>query len=412
MISLKKNEVFFNITIILIFALLITSLVFAFPTIDEILNPTGTTSNLSIIIKYNFSQDDLLNPSSIKFNWNNINNTIYDYSLVLWFPLNNFSSLGENSTFIADNSKYNNNGRVVGSGVVFNPNGVIEGAYNFTQDGGCSYVYIPSSQSLNLTGINTYTISLWAQRRDLGADREIIVQRNGESKFLIRADSLSRVFFTDYTSGTGITTATPSGKFTNDGKMHHIVVSRNVTSLRVYFDGVLNASQTSTAGTINSTNNTIYLGQTTGCGPGFNGTIDELMMWNRSLSPTEISQLYNSQLVKYDTQNWTYTINQTLSHGANNYYLCSSNSTGGEICSAEKTITQDTCTYLGSGNWNINCSDNCIWNDNQNILYNITLSGTGIVNLNSNFSFTGSNQFIFQNQGCEFRTNNGGGFNT
>ena len=42
-----------------------------------------------------------------------------------------------------------------------------------------------------------------------------------------------------------------------------------------------------------------------------NGTIDEVRMYNRSLSESEINQLYFSNLNKYDTDKWLLYINQS-----------------------------------------------------------------------------------------------------
>ena len=77
------------------------------------------------------------------------------------------------------------------------------------------------------------------------------------------------------------------------------------------------------------------------------------------------------------------------------------------------TITEvaaDTCTYDDSGNWDVDCSDACTWNDPYNISGNLTLSGSGAVTLNALFSFNTSNQYRFQSGGCQLNINSGGGF--
>jgi len=74
------------------------------------------------------------------------------------------------------------------------------------------------------------------------------------------------------------------------------------------------------------------------------------------------------------------------------------------------TWPADTCTAPGSGNWDITCSDACVWTTNSVIPANVTTTGVGILTLNANFTFTGTKQYIFINRGCNWSINRGGGF--
>lgn len=79
----------------------------------------------------------------------------------------------------------------------------------------------------------------------------------------------------------------------NDGSWHNIVVYSNSlsSSSEVYIDGVL---ETLTIQPSNFTNasSVVYLGSNIGNAGSFNGTMDETAIWNRVLTPTEISELY------------------------------------------------------------------------------------------------------------------------
>jgi hypothetical protein len=49
--------------------------------------------------------------------------------------------------------------------------------------------------------------------------------------------------------------------------------------------------------------------------------------------------------------------------------------------------SSDTCTYGGSGNWAINCADNCTLTTNVNLgRNNLTINGTGRFVLNANIT--------------------------
>lgn len=69
----------------------------------------------------------------------------------------------------------------------------------------------------------------------------------------------------------------------------------------------------------------------------------------------------------------------------------------------------DSCTAPGSGNWNVDCSDNCVINTEQEVPGNLTLTGSGRMILFNNLTFTGNNQYIYVNSGCEIDINSGGG---
>lgn len=71
----------------------------------------------------------------------------------------------------------------------------------------------------------------------------------------------------------------------------------------------------------------------------------------------------------------------------------------------------DTCTPPASGNYAVDCSDNCNWNTPDDIPGNVTMSGSGINTLSSTWSFTGENQYIHIGQGCTFTIESGGEFN-
>lgn len=82
------------------------------------------------------------------------------------------------------------------------------------------------------------------------------------------------------------------------------------------------------------------------------GLIDELGIWNRSLNSSEVSDLYNNGLgITYN-----------------------------------KAIPADTCTYT-SGNWNVNCWDNCTISSNVNLGgNNITFTGVGSFTVQANIT--------------------------
>src|SRR3989339_241801 len=92
----------------------------------------------------------------------------------------------------------------------------------------------------------------------------------------------------------------------------------------------------------------------------------------------------------------TYTLfNQTLSSNAVNnsnfkIRLGCKNNAANEFCywdNIQITGQTNTCTYSGSGNWLVNCSDNCSISSNINLLgNNISITGTGIFSTTANIT--------------------------
>src|SRR3989339_402555 len=92
----------------------------------------------------------------------------------------------------------------------------------------------------------------------------------------------------------------------------------------------------------------------------------------------------------------SYTLfNQTLSSNAVNnsnfkIRLGCKNNAANEFCywdNVQITGQTNTCTYSGSGNWLVNCSDNCSISSNINLLgNNISITGTGIFSTTANIT--------------------------
>ena len=82
----------------------------------------------------------------------------------------------------------------------------------------------------------------------------------------------------------------------NNNVWHHLVVVRNTDTVTLYIDGIQDGSATA-AGTIGDISNTINfrIGRSDHSPPGpyyFPGSIDDVRVYNRALSATEIQQLY------------------------------------------------------------------------------------------------------------------------
>lgn len=90
------------------------------------------------------------------------------------------------------------------------------------------------------------------------------------------------------------------------------------------------------------------------------------------------------------------------------------NDSSNNVNNTESVVFEiNSCVPPTSGNWGIDCSDNCTWTSNQEVPGNITIIGGGKLSLQANFSFTnppGQIINIISGGGCDFVIYSGGGF--
>jgi hypothetical protein len=151
-------------------------------------------------------------------------------------------------------------------------------------DGKDDYVAIPDNLSLP-SGNNSYTIEAWIKPDSMG-DRGIVgwgpwgAESSVNALRLMGNGSIRHYWWAnDLDVNTGNLA---------DGQWHHVAATFDGTTRSVYVDGVLKGSDTpkrhrvppkATNVRIGSTNNSEY----------FNGSIDDVAIWNRALSASEIT---------------------------------------------------------------------------------------------------------------------------
>ncbi|MCP3686682.1 MAG: LamG domain-containing protein, partial [bacterium] len=255
------------------------------------------------------------NETTIYTNWTQINITIADSDLasfdfdwqyvekdeylIGWWRLEK-----ENGTFFIDESSYKNNGTCLGSTCPAVTTGMRGKAYDF--DGDDDYVDCDNSGNLNILVDQGLTIEAWIKTESN--------QEGGvATKFPASGDTPG--YYT-HVKNTGIPggwigdnseTSTPNWNFgsttVNDGAWHHIVWvrSRNGSNkLYGYVDGMLKGEADDT--TVSGLNNTgvLLIGdRSLATHRYFNGTIDEVRVYNTSLSADDVKQRYLSTRARY-----------------------------------------------------------------------------------------------------------------
>ena len=191
--------------------------------------------------------------------------------------------------------KYLNNLSVTGN-PLYSQTGIINTAIGF--DSNTDYFNKTNSVGVDFTATQDFSVSLWVYALGWENDRPL-VSTNPAGTF-----GYWRMNPEDNTGVMGFEIANNSGggnanrQIVTSGPMsnnswHHIVGTRNGsgTTINIYVDGVLQGTAVGSARAISGKN--LLFGDMRG-DRYFNGRLDEIGIWNKTLSASEITELYNS----------------------------------------------------------------------------------------------------------------------
>jgi len=286
--------------------------------------PSGTTTtNTSLIINTTFGTSSLKN---IEYNWNGTNFTMYDDELYLMYNFDNMSSLGESYTAsdstVVELSTFNANGTAKNSlGGGWNSTGKYNGALDF--DGTNDYITAPTLTEMD--GITDWTLSAWLHPDDLVGDQYYFANQLGISGST-KPGFYSRVYGAKIR--TMVYETSPAGYFyvTTDNDVltantwNYVTTVYNAPAhtIDIYVNGIEVASTRITSGTLPSvldlTNAATEIGRGSvsgGYSGYFGGQIDEVRIFGKGLSESEIYQQYVSNLRKVDSGAWELYVGQS-----------------------------------------------------------------------------------------------------
>lgn len=246
---------------------------------------------------------------NISLGANVLNNSVY------------YASLDQNGT-ITDLSGYGSNATIYGATFANNTNCKLNGCYAFSSVTKQTINITQASTPLNNLGSGDYTLNLWIKRTNtLGTDfinKGLATGNNfqfatsgdtGKPYMYIRGSAITCQFYNVAT-----TNQVPTNQYTM------VTSIRRGTTLEYWENGVNTGNQTSCTTNSLSSTEVLAIGFTTSNVVGFNGTIDEVNLYNRSLNYTEIQELYNNNnsfnpyqqnvTIPSTTINYTITNNQ------------------------------------------------------------------------------------------------------
>ena len=159
-------------------------------------------------------------------------------------------------------------------------------------DGVDDYVDMGSPPPLNITG-PAITVQAWAKASSPGNYKYIISKTDGlyMGYGLYTGSSGTLRFYIG--NGSGLIT-TPDVTSPWDNRWHHIAGTYDGSKLNLYIDGVARASVAATGSIADSSARSLNIGGFSEGGFLFKGVVDDVQIYNRALSATEIQQLYSA----------------------------------------------------------------------------------------------------------------------
>jgi len=209
--------------------------------------------------------------------------------------------LNEGSGTTAYDSVGDNDGTLV-NGPVWTT-GIVDGALSF--DGIDDYVVISHHNDLNIGGNGKgFTAEAWIKTPNPNPSQQIIRKGGVDAiRYEFKTwESGTLLRFICYPYGTSYSVHVDATITADDGNWHHVAATKSASDnlLRIYFDGELAGTSTSTCPGTEASTAPLWIGTELNPEPNaywFKGTIDEVAIYNRALALEEIQQHYENGLM-------------------------------------------------------------------------------------------------------------------
>ena len=217
--------------------------------------------------------------------------------LVAYYPFNGDAN---------DESGNGNNGIIQEATLVDDKYGNPESAYLF--DGIDDKIFVSNNGELSFNpGFENYTVSAWVKRNSIQTFDGIIMDRSdtysvGQTSYTLMGDENGKFNFISWGGGYGgFRVDSPNNYIA--GEWHLVTGVVEGSTALLYIDDV-EVMQSNVTPFENNENNEVTIGNwhgTYGWEKPFDGTIDDVRIYNRALSEAEIQQLYSGNNQSFHT---------------------------------------------------------------------------------------------------------------
>ena len=336
-------------------------------------------------------------------------------SLVLLLHLDNQSLYGESNSWARDYSGKGYNGTAYG-GASTTISGKFAGAFSFDGSGD----YINAGDINAVDGKTRITVSAWVKSRvNGGASAEAhMVDKSlctgalngGVFELLAGAASPNKAEFVIFKNGGGpnFISSGVSATSVDDAGWHMVTGVYDGSEASIFVDGVKENSNPTAGITFPSTSHNVQVGgDCSGTGFYWDGLVDEVAIWNRSLSSSEVLDIYRLRNGSYwwwvntsdgtrsnYTASWMFTVGEVSGNsgpvfGYRNWQPVEANGTDSYISSGNPTGNYNGEGRLQTGRSSGSNYRSLIWFNVSQIPSNanITASWLRLLLYNSTYSF-------------------------
>ena len=340
------------------------------------------------IVNITFNTTEPMNSFNITFNDKTFN--IWNKSLI-WWTFNNVTSIGSSGFRVTDISP-----RGLYDLDSYRETFIENGYIRFT--GGTNSSVAQTFKTVDLNDTSQLSVSFWfysSKNRTTGEGSGYFFGDASQSQTVgyLQIQQVGGTTFhqlgieyanTTATFGTSIACSQNPA----DRAWTHVVMQIDYANdvFQCYLNGELDRNVSIPNAVQPVTPRTLYLGDYANpyTRQNISASFDDFIVIKGLLSTDEVRHLYRMKFDKTAPNSYIYQYNITnISYGITNYSITVNDSLTQRNLSRTFTITAPSgasCTYSGTGNWNIDCVDSCNLNTPTTIVNgNITFSGSGTV---------------------------------
>jgi len=198
-----------------------------------------------------------------------------------------------NSEAAIDTSGYGNDGVVTGP--LFTNLGRFEEAYIFDGDS-TKYIRVPDDTSLEVEdSASGFAFSIWFKADSGASDRHGFLSKD---KYRIDFHQTSQQIRYYNINTDGVETSYTSNAIFTYNEWNHVVIVINTSAVLFYRNGVFDKYY-DYDNTSDTSGQDLYLGRDRIADNPMDGLLDEIRIYNRSLSATEVAELYTGELTPH-----------------------------------------------------------------------------------------------------------------
>jgi hypothetical protein len=197
--------------------------------------------------------------------------------------------LVNSSNYTSDYSGYYNDGTLTNMNNTGNESsGPTDGRFGkaLKFDAVNDYVKVSHSTSLDVAnGSKPFALEAWVYPRNISG-QNVVVEKYGSFQFKLESNRLYLFNMVDWSDCRSKWGTIPENSWS------HVVVIYDGSNCKFYLNGA-DATDDNTVTSFTATSNSVFVGAENGLGHWFNGTIDEIKIYNRALTAEELQEDYN-----------------------------------------------------------------------------------------------------------------------